>query len=104
MITIGTFTKTETGFTGTIKTLSLHVKVKIVPATNKGERQPDYRIFAGSVELGACWKKVSDTSGRDYLSVSLDDPSFPAPLYAMLFESEDGDGTANLVWSRPTSN
>jgi uncharacterized protein (DUF736 family) len=39
MATIGTFTKTENGFTGTVKTLSLNVKtVKFVPAEGDSER------------------------------------------------------------------
>jgi uncharacterized protein (DUF736 family) len=37
--------------------------------------------------------------GRDYLSVKLDDPSFNAPIYANLFDDEDGE-TFTLIWSR----
>ena len=36
---------------------------------------------------------------RGYLSVKLDDPSFTAPIYANLFDDEDGK-TFNLIWSR----
>ena len=52
------------------------------------------------MELGAAWQKHSDQSGRDYLSVKLDDPSFPAPIYATLVEVEGEDGLS-LIWSRP---
>jgi len=38
-------------------------------------------------------------TGREYLSVKLDDPSFPAPIYASLVEAEDGS-SHNLIWSR----
>ena len=41
--------------------------------------------------------------GRDYLSLKLDDPSFNAPIYANLFDDEDGDGYT-LIWSRPRKN
>jgi uncharacterized protein (DUF736 family) len=58
---------------------------------------PDYRIFAGATEFGAAWKKRSD-KGNDYLSVKLDDPSFPAPIFASLVETE-GEELA-LIWSR----
>jgi uncharacterized protein (DUF736 family) len=51
------------------------------------------------VELGAAWQKVS-AEGRDYLSVKLDDPSFPAPIYATLIEVE-GEEALQLIWSRP---
>ena len=100
MATIGTFTKTENGFTGTVKTLSLNVKtVKFVPAAGDSERGPDFRIFAGATDFGAAWKKTARETQREYLSVKLDDPSFPAPIYASLVEAEGGEGY-NLIWSR----
>ena len=37
--------------------------------------------------------------GRDCLSVKLADPSFNAPIYANLFDDEDGE-TFSLIWSR----
>ena len=49
-------------------------------------------------EIGAAWSKRSN-EGRDYLSLKLDDPSFTAPIYANLFEDEDGEGYS-LIWSR----
>ena len=50
-------------------------------------------------DLRAAWQKVSEQTGREYLSVKLDDPSFPAPIYASLVEAEDGK-SHNLIWSR----
>lgn len=44
--------------------------------------------------------RISSMTGRDYLSVKLDDPSFPAPIYATLTEVEGQDGL-QLIWSRP---
>ena len=38
-------------------------------------------------------------TGREYLSVKLDDPSLPAPIYASLVEAE-GEGEFTLIWSR----
>ncbi len=98
MATIGLFTKGDNGYTGTLKTLTLNVKAKITPAEKENDKAPDYRIFASQVEFGAAWKKTSN-SGREYLSVKLDDPSFPAPVYASLVEAEGEDGYA-LIWSR----
>ncbi|MDQ0393511.1 DUF736 domain-containing protein [Labrys monachus] len=106
MATIGTFTKNEngSGFTGAVKTLTLNVKAKFVPTEGESERGPDFRIFAGTtVEFGAAWKKTARETGREYLSVKLDDPSFPAPIYASLVEAEDGEGL-NLIWSRRTGD
>ncbi len=55
-------------------------------------------VYAGRAELGAAWK--ARTNGEEpcyYLSVQLDDPSFPEPIRAALFEE---DGAAFLVWNR----
>ena len=74
MATIGTFTRTGDGFTGTVSTLTLDAKVQVRPAEKSSDKAPDFRIFAGRAEIGAAWKKTSN-EGRDYLSVKLDDPS-----------------------------
>ncbi|OMG66346.1 hypothetical protein AUR61_005500 [Stutzerimonas balearica] len=101
MANIGTFTAQNDGFTGTVRTLTLNVKVKFVPNDRSSESAPDYRIqSAGGYDIGAAWKKVSQAE-RPYLSVTLDDPSFPATIYARLIEEEDG--THNLIWSRSKS-
>ena len=97
MATIGTFTKTADTFTGAVKTLSINAKTTIKPAEKSSDKAPDYRVFQGSVEFGAAWKKTSN-EGRHYLSVKLDDPSFPAPIYATLVEGEDD--SHSLIWSR----
>lgn len=97
MANIGNFTAHNDGFAGTVRTLTLNVKVRIVPASKESENAPDYRIVAGGFEIGAAWKKVSKAD-RPYLSVTLDDPSFPATIYARLVENDDGAHT--LIWTR----
>jgi len=98
MANIGTFTTDKDGFAGTLRTLTLNVKVKLV-LNDKGdnEKAPDYRVQAAGHDIGAAWNKTSE-AGREYKPVSLDDPSFPAPVYARLIENEDG--THDLIWSR----
>ncbi|MDH4984462.1 DUF736 domain-containing protein [Aminobacter anthyllidis] len=100
MATIGSFTTTANGFTGSIKTLTLTVKARFERIENPSDKGPHFRIFSGAVELGAAWQKHSEQSGRDYLSVKLDDPSFQAPIYATLVEVE-GEQGLQLIWSRP---
>lgn len=100
MATIGTFIAIANGFAGTIKTLNLNVKVRIERAENPSDRGPQFRIYSGAVELGAAWQKTTRDTERDYLSVKLDDPSFPAPIYATLIEV-DGQEGLQLIWSRP---
>lgn len=97
MANIGTFTAQKDSYTGTVRTLTLNVKVKIVPNDKESENAPDYRIVAGNFEIGAAWKKTS-RQDRSYLSVTLDDPSFPATIYARLVEGEDD--AHSLIWSR----
>ena len=101
MAIIGTFTKSSDGssFVGTVKTVALNVKAKITPAEKDNDKAPDYRIYASTTELGAAWKRTSN-AGREYLSVKLDDPSFPAPIFASLVAVEGKDELA-LIWSRP---
>jgi uncharacterized protein (DUF736 family) len=98
MANIGTFTAEKDGFTGQLRTLTLNVKAKLVP-NDKGENEsaPDFRLQAAGHDFGAAWKKTSE-AGRDYLSVAIDDPSFPATVYARLIEGENG--THDLIWSR----
>ena len=54
----------------------------------------------GRIEIGAAWAKQSN-EGRAYLGLKLDDPSLTAPIYANLFDDEEGEGYS-LIWSRPT--
>jgi uncharacterized protein (DUF736 family) len=103
MATIGTFTKSgDNGFVGSVKTLALNVKTKIVPTEKDNDKSPDFRILAGTTEFGAAWRKTSN-AGREYLSVKLDDPSFPAPIYASLVTVE-GSEEFSLIWSRRTAD
>ena len=103
MATIGTFKKSGNNeFTGEIVTLSVQAKgVRIVPETRAtGENAPSHRVLVGRAEIGAAWSKRSN-EGRDYLGLKLDDPSFTAPIFANLFDDEDGE-SYSLIWSRPS--
>ena len=100
MANIGSFKKVNAEFQGEIVTLSVQARnVRIVPESSRtNDNAPSHRVFVGRAEIGAAWPKRS-TEGRDYLSVKLDDPSFNAPIYANLFDAEDGE-TFNLIWTR----
>ena len=103
MATIGSFHQAQDGsYTGAIKTLSLNVKSVVLrpEADRENDKAPDFRVFSGQTEFGAAWKKTS-RENREYLSVKLDDPSFPDPIYASLVEVEDG---FTLLWSRRTGD
>ena len=100
MANIGSFKKVGSELQGEIVTLSVQTKgVRIVHESNRvNDNAPSHRVFVGRAEIGAAWSKRSN-EGRDYLSLKLDDPSFTAPIYANLFEDEDGEGYS-LIWSR----
>ena len=97
---IGTFKKVGAEFQGQIVTLSVQAKaVRIAPEANRPNANgPSHRVFVGKAEIGAAWSKRSN-EGREYLSVKLDDPSFSQPIYANLFDGDDGAGYS-LIWSR----
>ncbi|MDD2859526.1 MAG: DUF736 domain-containing protein [Acidiphilium sp.] len=97
---IGTFKLLENGkYKGQLRTLTVDARVDIVPVDQKSANGPDYRLFAGIAEIGAAWRKTSEKSGREYLWLKLDDPSFPKEIWASLIEQESGDGYA-LIWGR----
>ncbi len=99
MATIGTFTRDENGaYAGTIKTLTLNVKATIKPCDRDNDKAPDHRVTANGVEFGAGWSKTARETGAAYLSLKLDDPSFTAPVYASLVQSDKGEH--KLIWSR----
>lgn len=101
MATIGTFTAKDGKLTGKILTLSINAGVTFLPNSNQNNPDaPAYRVFVGRFEAGAAWEKTSESSGRTYHAVKLDDPTFPAPIYANLIANDD-DETFSLIWSRP---
>ena len=99
MARIGAFTVTEDGYAGTIQTLTINTKARIVANEQKqSDEAPDFRVYGDQGELGAAWKATTNgDEPREYLSVLLDDPSFARPVRAALFEE---DGGAHLVWNR----
>lgn len=100
MSQIGSFTRNNDGtYTGTIKTLAIDAKARLVPsdAAANSDKAPDLRVVVSGVEIGAAWRRTSKEN-RTYHSVKLDDPSFTVPIYANLFEGENGEFA--LIWSR----
>ena len=99
MAQIGSFARDDGGnYNGTIRTLGINVKASMRRVERDSEKAPDYRVTANGVEFGAGWLKNARETGAEYLSVKLDDPSLPAPLYASLVQGEGGEH--KLIWSR----
>lgn len=103
MPAIGYVTRDGEGFKGQLKTLSIRTEIEILPNRSKSsDAQPDYRVSAGGVEVGAGWVRRGETSGKDYVSLSLAAPEFgPRRLYANLGRAagqEDDDAFA-IIWN-----
>jgi uncharacterized protein (DUF736 family) len=104
MPVIGTFKADKDGYAGTIRTLSINAKLRIVANDQKQSASaPDFRVFTGSTEVGAAWRKTSAEDQTSYLRVRLDDPSFREPIRAALIEKTD-DGVLPLLWRREKIN
>ena len=73
----------------------------------KGAKAPDYIItcYMGTpingVDIGAAWKRTSKTGGN-FLSVKLDCPALPAPIFARLSHPVEGQREMVLEWIRDT--
>jgi uncharacterized protein (DUF736 family) len=101
MTVIGHFVPDTDGYVGSIRTLTLHARLRLVAIDNKTKEDgPDFRILFGMQEVGAAWKaKTHEAGPRDYLSAFIDDPSFPEPLRGAMFED---NGKLSFVWRRKT--
>lgn len=102
MTTIGTFTPAKDGgWTGSIHTLTIDAKVRLVPNDNREhENAPAFRVYVGNTRIGDAWEAATQGDHpKAYLRLRLDDPALPEPLSAALFPSEEGD-KAQLVWNR----
>ncbi len=103
MPAIGYVNRDGEGFKGQLKTLSIRAEIEIQPTQRKSnDRQPDYRVMSGGVEVGAGWNRVGETSGTEYVSLSLAAPEFgPRRLYANLGRAagqDDADAYA-IIWN-----
>ncbi|ATQ68884.1 MULTISPECIES: DUF736 domain-containing protein [Methylosinus] len=103
MTQIGRFTRTTSGYSGAIRTLSLDAQIILVLSDHGGaENAPDYRILLDDdegPEIGAAWKRVGEKAG-DYVSLLLDDPALAQPIRANLFQSSEDKSSWLLHWTR----
>ena len=94
MTAIGFVRKEDNGhFTGQLKTISIKADIDIMPNVNKtADTQPDYRVLTQGTEIGAGWTKKGETSGKEYVSLSIAAPEFgPKKLYANLGKAAGQD-------------
>ena len=104
MTAIGYVRKENDGrYTGQLKTISIKADIDIVPNANKTtDNQPDFRVLTQGTEIGAGWMKKGETSGKEYVSLSLAAPEFgPKKLYANLGKAagQDDDSLYAVIWN-----
>ena len=108
MAIIGTFKKDGEEFRGTLETLALKASITLSPTPKKSDNAPEYRVFQHASdftsEIGAAWKKTGKEGG-EYLSVSIDDPSFADRINCRLVKTGAEQGYS-LFWERqrPATN
>lgn len=73
-----------------------------------GPGKPAYDVYgsgrSGPVKIGAAWVKEArrgDNIGTQFLTITLDDPSFDAPLNLSTWPTEAGGKTHSIRWERP---
>jgi uncharacterized protein (DUF736 family) len=100
MPVIGTFSAVQDGYAGTLHTLTVTAKIRLIANDRKEAAvTPDFRVMAGAAEVGAAWRRTKQGSEQTYLLVKLDDPALPQPIWGALLEATE-DGVARLVWRR----
>ena len=104
MTAIGYVRKENDGrYKGHLRTVSIQAEIDIVPNQQKtSDSQPDFRVLTQGIEIGAGWQKKGETSGKEYVSLSIAAPEFgPKKLYANLGRAA-GSGEEDLyavIWN-----
>lgn len=104
MPAIGYVTRQEHGgFKGQLKTVSIRAEIEILPNKGKSsDAQPDFRVLSQGVEVGAGWRRTGESSGKEYVSLSIAAPEFgPRKLYANLGRAagQDDEDVYAVIWN-----
>jgi len=101
-INIGFFKATNGGYEGKIQTLLHNLTVtfeRVIDRTN--EKAPAFHIYSGELLLGAAWEKKTKKTGKRYISVNLEDPTFSNGFYS-LWRNDGVEDGYTLVFDRPS--
>lgn len=110
MAQIGLLTRNDDdSFDGTLEMKSYNDKVRMIPVARKAtDRAPDYRLYGRAdngkrFDMGAAWVRTKTDGQGTYISLKIDFPELPAPVYATLGQAADQDDADVLaiIWNRP---
>ncbi len=103
---IGTLTKNEAGIhMGRITTLQIAVYIALSAVNSTNDKAPAFDVLALAadkrswVKIGALWAFTSNSTGEEFLSGRIDDPSMEKAMEVQLFRQQDG--SYNVAWRRP---
>lgn len=104
---LATLTLSSNGhYVGTLATMAVRTRINVVPNEQAGgeKNQPDFRVFTNNgYDIGAAWRRISETTGNAYLSVKIAAPELgPLAIYANIIALEevgDDDVTHLMLWS-----
>lgn len=100
---------------GRVVTRNVDFEFTLKPTNSPNPKAPAFDIMTKS-KMGTAFKvgvafekrtseKTDDqgvvTGGEVFYSMSIDDPSLPAPLYVTAFGAKDRPGEFDIVWQRP---
>lgn len=70
------------GWIGSIHTLTIHAKVRLVPNDNRdSDNVPTFRVLVGRFRIGDAWSaRSSGNSQKEDLRICLDDPCLSRPI------------------------
>jgi len=95
-------------YRGNVHTLAIALPIKLVPITGRATSPdaPKYDVLTQTrangeprtMKIGSAWEKL-DRHGEVFLTLTLDDPSWEAPLYVSAFPRDGGN--FEIVWQRP---
>ena len=94
---------------GEIKTLQMRISIRLVENRNKAnDNAPTYIITSptedGDIPIGAAWLQRKQQIGDvdfEFLSITIDDPSFPNSLNVAAFKNDNGGW--DITWRRRQS-
>ena len=105
MATIANLTqKADGSLDGTLATLTVTAQISIIPNARKvKENEPDFRIISrkNGFELGAAWTRESQSTGAEYISVTLSAPEF-GTIYGNVANAPGNDPMKKvIIWNPP---
>ncbi|WP_011578624.1 MULTISPECIES: DUF736 domain-containing protein [Chelativorans] len=97
-------TKADGSMEGVFATLRVNAPITLVPnASKSSEDAPDYRILnkRTGFEIGACWFRTSQRTGKETLSVKLEAPEIGV-IFGNLAPAPGGDESKKVIlWNNP---